>query len=212
MADCLVQWARRQPIRSFEMYNFSWQDQILRNDVVAAVLEKPTLERFSIGDVDPSNFDITLRYNRCYKWLRLKAWVGNPAVENLAIMLPLFQAVFEQDIKNLFFEGVSNVGFGALWTSLKPFLQQSYVQKMSVDIKQFTATDEILQFAEAIRDHQTLREIHVSQYLPFVGLQALLMSAPRSLRKIIIGNDLTDEYSEEQFNILQDLVHSGQLI
>ncbi|KAH9144129.1 hypothetical protein AeRB84_011902 [Aphanomyces euteiches] len=128
MAQDIIAWGRSCPVRVFQMRHFAWESPNLRDEVLRAVLNNPTLHVFNFCEEDDetlltfeavydrSNRRLTLSYSGGY---------GSSNVEDdyLAGYLGLVRHLIATEIRELSLMLLDSVTFSKMWTAMTPLLQ-----------------------------------------------------------------------------------------
>ncbi|KAG9399914.1 hypothetical protein AC1031_011379 [Aphanomyces cochlioides] len=205
MANDLLQWIASRQIRDIRIVSFTWEAPSLRHKVVATALEKRSMDRFQISETDPSTLKFTGVYNKSETILntRFECFVeihGDNLDEDVKreILAP-FQALLETKLNVWVIEVWGKVGFGVVSTIVLPLLQESRVQVLKIKDPALTL-ENIVEIAEGIQGHPTVRELIVSgDTLPFPWAKYLIQSVPRELRKVTLS--LRAKYSTREHEI-----------
>ncbi|CAK4082422.1 unnamed protein product [Aphanomyces euteiches] len=134
MANDLLTWVVSQPVQFISMKGYMWENNDLRQQIVTSALEKPTLERFVMEEINASKWKILGKFNRRKK-LALLEFSGprdggyeGLDLDKLRGFIKGFRPILVDDIETLYILGIKYVGHCNIWPTLAPLLKQSKVK------------------------------------------------------------------------------------
>ncbi|KAG9399934.1 hypothetical protein AC1031_011399 [Aphanomyces cochlioides] len=198
MGNDLLKCIRPQPIKVFNMENFTWESTEMRDQVVRSVLSNPALQQFTFNehdDVESLAFEVHVdRTIGSMTWKfygRFSEILGDWS--NLDGFLRLFLPLLETEVKQFKVIEPNEFGMQRLCAILNQSLQQSKVAELILG-PCFLSNRDASSLARTIRDISTLQVLTLDGRLTFEGAKEILTAAPPSLKSnaiTVLGAALT---------------------
>ncbi|KAG9399831.1 hypothetical protein AC1031_011252 [Aphanomyces cochlioides] len=219
MANDLVKWIGTQPVRALYMANFTWANQDMRDKIITDVLDKSTLERFTLVERDTNAFvheavfNLSLNYlafNFRYEtYFRLNSFVIE--LDSLNGFISLFRTLLHTRVSRVCVRGAA---FTYVWQILAPLLLESQVKTLDVMevLVHFTDAD-ALHLAESICHFTTIEGLSfIFTPISFVAVTTLLKASPASLKSITFVSKNANEAPSPEFSALNELAQERSII
>ncbi|KAH9095358.1 hypothetical protein LEN26_017867 [Aphanomyces euteiches] len=190
MASNLLQWVAFQPIPVLILGFYTWEDLSMRNQVVATLLTRTTVNEFVISGNDAANvaFDGHCRYRESEVSLSCEELNRDAITRDLSGLLrPFFQCFLNPKMKKLWMSGWDIFDKCVIWEMLLPYLQESHLRILELRCNEMS-DNEAIRLAEGIRCMKSLWKINVEgNRLSFAGMKAIVAAAPASVDHVIIS-------------------------
>ncbi|KAH9150085.1 hypothetical protein AeRB84_007017 [Aphanomyces euteiches] len=207
MANDLLRWIALQPIQEFYMFEFTWEDSNLRNQVAAALLNSTSIKCFKIYGTQTPNIsfngycgdDKSRLFLEFYTPRRRGVEVVVPVEElNLneisqdlsGFVRPFFESLLNPKVKRLSLSGNGIFANGVIWEMLIPHLEQSHLEELNLRLN-CMADHEAFCLADGIRRMKSLQKIYLDDNcLGFAGMKAMIVAAPATVTHVYICSSL----------------------
>ncbi|KAH9101939.1 hypothetical protein AeMF1_021385 [Aphanomyces euteiches] len=214
MCQDIITWARSCPIQVFRMSCFDWESSSLRNEVLRAILNNPTLkvlDFFTFDKLHPCEAE----YDRCKESLMLtyrNLYPGdNGLADSVEDYFGFFQAFLATEIREFYLVLLDEDSFPKMWLFLAPLLQKTRIRTLTVNPSYhnsyFDTMLESTHVAQTISKMSTLEKLEFDKDFVFRldEAKAIVAAAPPSLRTL---NILTDSICMKE---LQKLAQERQV-
>ncbi|KAH9112762.1 hypothetical protein LEN26_001978 [Aphanomyces euteiches] len=194
------------------MKGYMWENNDLRQQIVTCALEKPTLERFVMEEINASKWKILGKFNRRKK-LALLEFSGprdggyeGLDLDKLRGFIKGFRPILVDDIETLYILGIKYVGHCNIWPTLAPLLKQSKVKILIMECGKMEGT-EANEVAEVLCHLPALQKLDLQSKVPFETLMLFINVVSPTVKQIPIAYSAThfaELYSPTECEALQE--------